>query len=139
MPENSDTSQEAEDLRRTTDGNLFDVEDEETKRCWIEAFDSAVDSHDVLYGLKALYNRIVLFVKNSFFLTQHGYLGVGLRRLYAGDRICLLQGSTLPSLLRKVESHWAHVGTCYVQSLSQGEPLQMINAKEVQMEELTLT
>lgn len=138
MPANSDTSQEAEDLRRTIDGNFFDVEDKETKRSWIEAFDSAVDSYEVLYGMRPLFNRIVLFGKNAFFLTQHGYLGIGPPRMNAGDRICLLQGSTLPSLLRKVESHWAYVGTCYVQGLSQGEPLQMIDAKEVQMEELTM-
>lgn len=139
MPANSDISQEAEDLRCTIDGNLIDVEDEETKRSWIEAFDSAVDSNEVLYGLRALFNRIVLFGKNAFFLTQNVYMGIGPPRMNAGDRICLLQGSTLPSLLRKVDSHWAYVGTCYVQGLSQGEPLQVINAKEVQMEELTLT
>ncbi|KAI7780051.1 hypothetical protein LA080_000064 [Diaporthe eres] len=138
MPANFDTSQEAEDLRRTIDGNLFDVEDTETKKSWIEAFDSAVGSHEVFYGLRALFNRIVLFRKNAFFLTQHGHLGMGPPRMDVGDRICLLQGSTLPSLLRKVGPHWAYVGTCYVLGQSQGEPLQMINAKEVHMEGLTL-
>lgn len=138
MPAKSDTSQEAEDLRRTIDGNLFDVENKETKRSWIEAFDSAVDSHEVLYGLSAVVKHIVIFGKNAFFLTQRGYLGMGPPRTSVGDRICLLQSSTLPSLLRKAESHWAYVGTCYVHGLSQGEPLQMINAKEVQMEDLTL-
>lgn len=138
MPAYTDTSQEAEHLKRTIDSNLFDVEDEETKRSWIEAYDSAVDSQEIFYGVRALLKRIVVFQKNAFFLTPHGYLGMGPPQTNAGDRICLLQGSTLPSLVRKVASHWAYVGTCYVEGLSRGEPLQMINAEEVQVEELIL-
>lgn len=138
MPAHTDTSQEAEDLKHTIDSNLFDVEDVEINRSWIEAYDSAVDSREVLYGIRALLNRIVLLQKNAFFLTQHGYLGIGPPHMNVGDTICLLQGSTLPSLVRKVASHWVYVGTCYVQGLSRGEPLQMINAEEMQMEELTL-
>lgn len=138
MPAHTDTSREAEDLKRATDSNLFDVEDEETKKSWIETYDSAVDSREVFYGLRALLNRVVLFRKNAFFLTQHGYLGMGPLQMNAADRVCLLQGSTLPLLIRKVASHWAYVGTCYVEGLSRDEPLQMINTKEAQMEYLTL-
>lgn len=138
MPAYTDTSQEAEDLKRTVDGNLFDVEDKEAKRSWMEAYDSAADSREVLDGMRTLFNYLVLFGKHAFFLTHNGYLGIGPPRMNVGDRICLVQESNFPSLLRKVGPHWAYVGTCYVQGLSDGEPLQMINAKEVEVEDLIL-
>ncbi|KAL1875267.1 hypothetical protein Daus18300_003338, partial [Diaporthe australafricana] len=74
MPAHSDTSQEAEDLKRTVDNNLFDVEDKEVKTSWIEASNSAIDSIEVLDGMRTLLRYLFLFGKNAFFLTHNGYL-----------------------------------------------------------------
>ena len=68
VPRHSDASQEAEDLKCTIDNNPFDVEDKETRKSWLDAFDFAVNSYELLlYGTRTFYTSTFLFVRKPSF------------------------------------------------------------------------
>jgi hypothetical protein len=74
-------------------------------------------STTVLVGLlAALKNRRI-------FHTKNGYVGIGLETAQPGDQVCVAFGCNLPILLRPEDSHYTHVGPCYVVGFMDGEAM----------------
>ena len=88
---------------------------------WTSAED-AISSFDNANGLIAA--MVVLDIENSdkrFFETSDGLLGLGPRRMEETDFVAVLSGCNMPVVLRKVDSHYQFVGSCFVLGLMKGE------------------
>ena len=57
------------------------------------------------------------------FTTRQGYIGLGPLNLQPDDQICVLFGSQVPLVLRKVDDHHVLVGECFVLGLMDGEAI----------------
>ena len=68
-----------------------------------------------------VFNWIGMNIRQKFFLTENGFVGIGPPVTSPGDSICILHSCRLPVLLRRDESHRLHVGTCFVLGLMDGE------------------
>ncbi len=66
-----------------------------------------------------------LFSSNAAFMTENGRLGWGPPGMQAGDLICLL-GDDLAVVLRKVDSHYLHIGVCFVLGFDYDEELEAV-------------
>lgn len=90
--------------------------------------------------LKEFTDMLKSCINRTLFQTDDGRLGIGLLNLQQGDLICAVDSSSLPILLRRVESldsdgsHLEHVGACYVLGLSDGEPADMVKKGELELE-----
>ena len=58
------------------------------------------------------------------FQTKGQYFGVALEGSLPGDQVCVLIGSNLPVILRKVGDRYIHVGPCFVLGLMDGEAME---------------
>jgi len=63
--------------------------------------------------------------------TDQGLMGIALRGAQKGDLICVLFGSNVPFILRKIEDHYVLVGACFVLGLVDGEAMQSLENGEV--------
>jgi len=61
-----------------------------------------------------------------FIETPSGYLGLAPNGVAIGDIICVLKGCGIPVVLRKVNDHYVHVGTCFVLGLMEGEAAELL-------------
>jgi hypothetical protein len=59
-------------------------------------------------------------------LTASGMLGLFPPLTRPGDEICVLDGFTIPVVLRKHDNGYQHVGGCYVDGLMEGEAGDML-------------
>jgi Heterokaryon incompatibility protein (HET) len=88
-------------------------------RKWSEFSDREPRQQDV-------FDTYLLGVENilrsrRFFYSQNSYMGVGPLDVQDMDLICVLQGYTLPVILRKVDSFYVYVGECDVVGIMDGE------------------
>ncbi|KAI9868856.1 MAG: hypothetical protein M1813_004707 [Trichoglossum hirsutum] len=67
--------------------------------------------------------------RHCVFQTASGYLGLGPRGIRQDDLVCVLQESTAPVVLRKVDSHYVHVGPCFILGLMDGEAKDLVVAE----------
>lgn len=72
------------------------------------------------------------------FFTDKGHLGYGAKGILEGDIVCVLQGSRVPVLLRKIEDYYHFVSTCFVLGLMDGEAAQMLERGEVFMQQFNV-
>ena len=64
-------------------------------------------------------------VRNSrMFSTGKGYIGLGPKGVRKDDEICVLFGSDVPFVLRRIGQHHAVVGQCFVLGLMDGEAIK---------------
>lgn len=56
-------------------------------------------------------------------MTQNGYIGVGPRAMNEGDDIAILQGASVPYVLRRCGSAYQFVGECFVEGLMGSEAM----------------
>ncbi|KAF7540981.1 hypothetical protein G7054_g975 [Neopestalotiopsis clavispora] len=68
------------------------------------------------------------------FITSSGRVGLAPPAVCEGDIVCLLEGFTIPCLLRRVGGDFVLVGSCYVNGLSDGEPLQLLKDGGIKLE-----
>ena len=61
-----------------------------------------------------------------FIETSVGYLGLAPNGAAIGDVLCVLKGCDTPVVLRKVNEHYVHVGTCFVLGLMDGEAAELL-------------
>jgi hypothetical protein len=80
--------------------------------------------------------RMQILNRRQLFQTKEGRLGFTTRGVMPGDRICALNGSPVPHVIRRVRGDnengpelWKFVGDAYVHGLMQGE------ANEIDVEE----
>ena len=70
--------------------------------------------------------------------TRDGYIGMFPPRVVEDDIVCILKGSSVPTVLRKVGSHYIHVGTCFVAGLMNGEAEKLIQNGHATTEMVTI-
>jgi hypothetical protein len=58
---------------------------------------------------------------HSLLITSSGYLGWGPLEMRRSDHICIVFGCDTPIVLRKFDSHFIHIGPCYVLGIMHGE------------------
>ncbi|KAF4625433.1 hypothetical protein G7Y89_g12733 [Cudoniella acicularis] len=75
---------------------------------------------------------------SCLFQTSEGYLGMAPPKCQAGDLVCVLSDCSIPVLLRKVDSHYIHVGACFVLGLMDGEAVQLVRSGKAKMEEFDI-
>ena len=75
-------------------------------------------------------------IKFPIFHTAKGYIGMGPPGVEADDVVCVLNWCDYVVVLRKVDDHYFHVGTCFVLGLSGGEPVDMVRKGNLTIEEL---
>jgi hypothetical protein len=61
----------------------------------------------------------------AVFWTTEGYIGLSSNAVRAGDKVCILNTSSMPTVLREKESHHRHVGACFVVGLMAGEAARL--------------
>jgi hypothetical protein len=59
---------------------------------------------------------------------------MGPRLVHARDQVCVLDGVEYPSLLRKVDAHWIHIGAAHVPGLVDDNPKDMVERGELEMQ-----
>ena len=66
--------------------------------------------------------------ERKFLVTEQGHCGVGPRECKTGDTVSLLHGSSVPFILRQIESHgtdrYVLIGDAYVHGVMYGEGLE---------------
>jgi len=78
--------------------------------------------------------RVNLNSRNMF-ITTRGYFGLGGNEIREGDLCCIVYGSKVPVILRKVEdASYILIGDSYIQDLMQGEALTMMRDGEFKEE-----
>jgi len=65
----------------------------------------------------------------QFIETEYGYLGLASTKSEIGDLVCIVKGYSSPVVLRKVNGHYIHVGTCWVLGLKDRETAALKKAK----------
>lgn len=85
-----------------------------------------------------LNHSMKLFVKNAVFVTDNGYLGWGPAGMQSGDLVCFLQGCEVPVVLRKVDSHYLHMGTCFVLGIEVGKNLRSTSEDSQKVQEFCI-
>ena len=71
--------------------------------------------------LQAVHNR-------RFFITAEDSMGIGPRDMRIGDVICILFGSQVPLVLRKVGERYQLIGECYYHGKMEGEELKSLES-----------
>ncbi|KAH8746729.1 hypothetical protein F5882DRAFT_422687 [Hyaloscypha sp. PMI_1271] len=80
----------------------------------------------------------IRFNCSRLFTTSNGYLGIGPRGMLPGDQICVIDTYATPLVLRRVDSHYSLVGVCFVLGLSEGEPVEMVKNKLLEVQEFQI-
>ncbi|RFU30889.1 hypothetical protein B7463_g5465, partial [Scytalidium lignicola] len=67
--------------------------------------------------------RLTVGLANTLrvFETESGHIGIGPLGSKPGDAVCLLCGSGVPVVLRIIDNHYVHVGTCFVSNFMDGQ------------------
>jgi hypothetical protein len=78
------------------------------------------------------------FNRFRLFTTSDSYLGIGPRGMLPGDQICVIDRYAAPLVLRQVDSHYILVGVCFVLGLSEGEPVEMVKNKLLEVQEFRI-
>ena len=73
-----------------------------------------------------------------FFHTTDGRLGTTFGEVCPGDLVCVISGSNLPVIFRKVNNHYLHIGTSFVLGLMDGEAMKDTNNGSLGMEEFDI-
>jgi hypothetical protein len=60
-------------------------------------------------------------LSSRLMITGKGYFGVGHCQSRVGDSICLIQGCSMPTILRPYEDGWKIIGESYVHGIMDGE------------------
>lgn len=68
------------------------------------------------------------------FVTAKRYIGWARKGLQKGDRVVIMPTSRMPVLLRKVDSHYIHLGTCHIPGLMHGEAVSCMSEGTARVE-----
>ncbi|KAL8720064.1 MAG: hypothetical protein Q9181_007970 [Wetmoreana brouardii] len=75
----------------------------------------------------------------KFFHSPKGYYGLVRSRVQPTDSLCVLIGSDVPFVLRpRDEKSYELVGEAYIQGLMQGEAMEMLEARDLELTSVTL-
>lgn len=86
-------------------------------------------------AVNVLNDMVLKWVGSPLFRTEKGHMGLAPPAVAQGDLVCLLEGFSIPCLLRRHdEDHYVLVGSCYVTGYSKGEPLESIRKDDLSLE-----
>jgi hypothetical protein len=94
------------------------------------------DAHNwILEPIATLHLKLM---RGQVFHTARGEFGLGRGNVEPNDAIYVLKKCHVPVILRKVDSHYIHVGVGFVSGLMNGEAAQMIEDNVVATQELEI-
>ena len=79
-------------------------------------------------------NALSRTLHGKFFLTTDNYIGIGPSSAQPGDIVCKLKGCHFLVILRKEDTHFVLIGTCFVEGLR--TPSSLVGSSELQNFEL---
>lgn len=74
----------------------------------------------------------------NIFHTEPGHFGLVPKSAEPGDIICVMARCNVPVVLRRRDSHYIHLGTCYVPGFMEGEAVKDVEngLREIQQFEI---
>jgi hypothetical protein len=102
----------------------------------MEMIREEVEKHKTTLSMLEKTVRVLSYYR--LFHTSNGYLGVAPRNLLPGDLVCAVQNCSFPILLRKEQSHYVHVGACFVLGLMNGEAEKLIEEGHTSIQEFVI-
>ncbi|KAK8039850.1 hypothetical protein PG993_008261 [Apiospora rasikravindrae] len=85
----------------------------------------------------AMFQVVFNWINWPLFRTEKGYMGLAPPAVAEGDFLCLLEGFSIPCILRRFDrDHYVLVGSCYVNGYSNGEPVESLQKGSLRLEEL---
>lgn len=77
--------------------------------------------------------RAPLLMKSFFNMTRTGELGIGYSSIEAGDELWLLNGHSVPAVLRRLQNgHYRFLGDAYIPGMMRGERAEELRTFPVQ-------
>jgi hypothetical protein len=73
-----------------------------------------------------------------FFISSLGSMGLASEEVAEGDIICIPLGCCHPIVLRKVSDYYVNLGEAYVDGFMYGEAMEMLERRELKLEEFKL-
>jgi hypothetical protein len=70
----------------------------------------------------------------KLFESVDGYMGLCPKGSLPDDLVCVLCGSRVPVILRKIGDHYVHVGASFVEGLMEGEVMSMVEAGRLELQ-----
>ncbi|KAK7949041.1 uncharacterized protein PG986_009927 [Apiospora aurea] len=87
----------------------------------------------------AMFQVVFNWVNWPLFRTEKGNMGLAPPAVAEGDMVCLLEGFSIPCLLRRYDQgHYVLVGSCYVNGYSNGEPVELLRKGSLSLEEFRI-
>jgi len=105
----------------------------------LEDFKPIADAHRNLeYGnlLKTAFGRAI--DGRRFFVSEKGYFGLAPADVQKGDLTCILAGSPVPFIIRKMEKSFTLVGESCIHGVMDGELVKDMEAIEDEFEEMEI-
>lgn len=68
------------------------------------------------------------------FETSNEDFSIAPRGVVPGDRVCVIEACDVPIVLREIESGYAFVGPCFVDSLMYWEAVRCLDSEESEVE-----
>ena len=76
------------------------------------------------WPLPSFQHRCGAIVDRRFVLTRKGYMGVASQSTQVDDCVALFKGSTIPLVIRQMETSWTFIGDAYVHGMMNGEAFE---------------
>ncbi|KAK7978223.1 heterokaryon incompatibility protein-domain-containing protein [Apiospora saccharicola] len=93
------------------------------------------ENEDCFNAMNALIQTVFNWINWPLFRTAKGHMGLAPPAIAEGDLVCLLEGFSIPCLLRRHDQdHYVLVGSCYVTGYSKGEPLESLRKGDLSLE-----
>ena len=95
------------------------------------------DEYEAVFNaVNEMTEMVKKWVGSPLFRTEKGHMGLAPPAVAEGDLVCLLDGFSIPCLLRRHgPDHYVLVGSCYVTGYSHGEPLLSLRKGDLCIEE----
>ncbi|KAK8093715.1 HET domain-containing protein [Apiospora hydei] len=96
---------------------------------------SEEDYEESFNATNAMFQGVFNWINWPLFRTDKGNMGLAPPAVAEGDLVCLLEGFSIPCLLRRHDQHlYVLVGSCYVNGYSSGEPLESLRKGNLDLE-----
>jgi hypothetical protein len=96
---------------------------EEKRRLWIQDAMQAV---------------LLRAPRRRLFITEKGYMGLGPSDAEKGDTVAVILGCNVPVIIREKESKWNFVGESYVCGIMDGEIMDLADAGDYEIDNISL-
>lgn len=93
----------------------------EIARAWLDGIQG--DAAEITDSMKDFHEACTFAFGRRFGVTSRGRFCLIPRKSQPRDSICILYGSSVPFILRKLENGWENIGECYVHGIMNGEAL----------------